>query len=294
MTKVLITGGSGGIGLETALGCARRLGPDADIWVTGRDEGRLAEAARAIRALGARSRSFRADFSSLADVRRLAGEVGEACPGGLHVLVNNAGLWHQERQSSRDGFEDTLAVNHLAPFLLTLLLTPRLLEAGRRDRAARVVTVSSRLHERPARLELEQLADPAAYEGLAVYARTKLCNVLFARELARRLANSPVTSNALHPGSVKTDVVRDSRFLSAAIRVAGPFLKTAAEGAATSIRLATDPRLEGVSGGYFSNEAQLPPSDAALDRAAARQLWERSLAWVDLDPGALASPLRSA
>ena len=292
--NVLVTGGSGGIGLETALGIARKEG--ANVWVTGRNEGRLEDAVRALKAAGAAdARWFRADFSSLADVRRLAAEVEAAAEGGLHALVNNAGLWHQERQESADGFEDTFAVNHLAPFLLTLSLTPKLLEAGAAGRAARVVNVSSRLHERPSRLRLEELVgNEPAYAGLDVYARTKLCNVLFSNELARRLGGSAVVSNALHPGSVKTDVTRDSFLLSIGIRIAAPFLKTAAEGALTSIRLATDPALEGVSGGYFSDEAQLPPSPAALDERAARELWEQSLRWVGLDEEALAAPLRAA
>ena len=293
MTKVLITGGSSGIGLETARGVARRL-PDAEIWVTGRNEARLDEAVRVIRAEGAEARWFRVDFSSLADVRRLADEVSAEARGGLDVLINNAGLWHQNRRTPTDGFEDTFAVNHLAPFLLTLRLMPRLLEAGRPERRARVVTVSSRLHERPKGLDLADLADPARYEGLPVYGRTKLCNVLFANELARRLGGEPVTSNSLHPGSVRTEVTRDSFLLSLGIRIAAPFLKTAAEGAATSIRLATDPRLEGVTGGYFSDEAQLPPSDPARDQELARKLWEWSLEWVGLDPTSLASPLRNA
>lgn len=292
--NVLVTGGSGGIGFETALGIARKTA--ANVWVTGRNEGRLEDAVRALKAAGASdARAFRADFSSLDDVRRLAGEVSAAAEGGLDVLVNNAGLWHQERQESADGFEDTFAVNHLAPFLLTLLLTPRLMEAGSPGRAARVVNVSSRLHERPSALRLEELVgQEPSYVGLSVYARTKLCNVLFSNELARRLEGRGVVSNALHPGSVQTDVTRDSFLLSIGIRIAAPFLKTAAEGALTSIRLATDPALEGVTGGYFSDEAQLPPSEAALDTGAAKELWDRSLEWTGLDAGSLAGPLRAA
>lgn len=292
--NVLVTGGSGGIGLETALGIARKLG--AHVWVTGRNEGRLEEAVRSLRAAGAAdARAFRADFSSLDAVRQLAEEVAEAATGGLHVLVNNAGLWHQERQTSADGFEDTFAVNHLAPFLLTALLTPKLREAGSPERAARVVNVSSRLHERPARLDLGELvgAEPP-YVGLDVYARTKLCNVLFSNELARRLERHGVVSNALHPGSVQTDVVRDSFLLRIGIRIAAPFLKTAAEGALTSIRLAVEPALEGVTGGYFSDEAQKPPSPAALDEVVAGELWTRSLEWTGLDAATLAPPLRAS
>lgn len=292
--NVLVTGGSGGIGLETALGIARKLG--ANVWVTGRNEGRLEEATRALKAAGAAdSRAFRADFSSLSDVRRLAAEVNLAATDGLHVLVNNAGLWHQERQESEDGFEDTFAVNHLAPFLLTVLLTPKLMQGGSAERAARVVNVSSRLHERPKELlPSELVGGEPAYAGLDVYARTKLCNVLFSNELARRLEGHGVVSNALHPGSVQTDVTRDSFLLSIGIRIAGPFLKTAAEGALTSIRLATDPSLEGVTGGYFSDEAQKPPSPAALDEAVARELWQKSLEWIGLDEAVLAGPLRAA
>ena len=279
VTTALVTGGSAGIGLETALGLARHT--HGRVWITGRNEDRLRAAAKRLEEAGAsEARWFGADFASLSEVRALAGDILSATEGhGLQVLVNNAGLWHPRRQTSADGFEDTFAVNHLASFLLTRLLLPALLRGGQAGRkSSRVVNVSSRLHESVAVMpSMQQLArGPEPYVGLQAYAHSKLCNLLFSNELARRLEGRPITSNAVHPGSVQTDVVRDNRFLCWGIRLVGPLLKSPAEGASTTLRVATDPTLEGVTGGYFANRAQRPPASLALDLALSRELWERS------------------
>lgn len=271
MTPVsVVTGGSSGIGLETARGLAR-LGHH--VVLTGRDPERTARRVDEVRASTGNPRVDHVivDFSSLADVRRAAAEILDRFEA-LRVLVNNAGLWHQKRQLSRDGFEDTLAVNHLAPFLLTSLLRERL----ERSAPARVVHVSSRLHAKPRRFVFDDLQCERRYKGIAAYARTKLANVLFSNELARRLSGTGVTSNSLHPGDVATTITRDSRLLSIGIKLVQPFILTPEQGALTSLHVATSPELEGVTGQYFDDCRPKAPSRAALDVDAARRLWELS------------------
>ncbi len=288
----VITGGSGGIGLATA----RALGAlGADVWIAGRDPEKLARAAAE---LGAEA--FRADFSSLDDVRGLAVAL-LARDQPIHVLINNAGVWHQRFTRSRDGHEDTFAVNHLAPYLLTRLLLPRLAESG----GARVVHVSSRLHHQAGQTSSlrgravhlvnvlgvplravapvfeEHMLDRAeGYRGLEAYSRSKLAQILFSNELARR--EPRVASNAVHPGSVATDVTRDSAVLSALIKVGGFVIKTPEQGARTSVRVASDPALAGVTGRYFANAREVEPAAIAHDRELARRLWDLSADRVGL------------
>ncbi|MBX3250142.1 MAG: SDR family NAD(P)-dependent oxidoreductase [Myxococcales bacterium] len=319
----LVTGASAGIGLETARALGAR---GARVWIVGRNPERTAAARAAVAAAGAaEARAFRADFSSLAAVRGLADEV-LALGEPLHVLVNNAGLWHQRRRESAEGFEDTFAVNHLAPFLLTHLLLPRLLESGD---DVRVVHVSSRLHEqaggfrgpggrvfgragtptgrlvhlagvlklpRPplaaAGFDFDDLAMTGRYEGIEAYARSKLAQLLFSMELARRLATTPVTSNAVHPGSVATEVTRESPVLALGQRLVTGILKTPEEGARTTLHVATEPSLRGVTGEYFADARRAEPSPAARDRASARRLWALSLRMCGLDDEALAPAVR--
>ena len=315
---ILVTGASSGIGLETAKALAAE---GATVALVGRSPERTAKAEAAVKAeaRGGAVHVFRADFSKQDDVRALA-EAFLATGLPLHGLVNNAGLWHQEHRLSAEGFEDTFAVNHLAPFLLTHLLLPRML-ASEGDR--RIVHVSSRLHEqagqtggirgrlvhaaavlklpRPpgleARFELEDLQMTGApFSGLAAYARSKLAQLLFSNELDRRLAAlgpARPTSNAVHPGSVSTDVTRDSKLLSVGIRVAAPFLKSPAEGAATSVYAMTAPERAGRGGLYLADERVTEASPAARDEAMAGRLWELSLGMVGLRPEELAEPIRA-
>ena len=268
----VVTGASAGIGLETARGLAAR---GAEVALVGRNPERTHAVARALgqQTGNDRVRPWLADFSSLRDVRRLAAELLAHHPA-IHVLVNNAGVWHLQRRSSHDGFDDTLAVNHLAPFLLTNLLLERLLSSA----PARVVHVASRLHDRARFVDLEQIRRPLGYDLFAhgVYAQSKLANLLFSAELSRRLEGTAVTSNALHPGDVATTVVRDSRLLSLAIILGRLFLDTPAEGARTSLHLATAPELSGVSGRYFVACQSRPPAAAAQDADAAARLWQVS------------------
>jgi NAD(P)-dependent dehydrogenase (short-subunit alcohol dehydrogenase family) len=266
----LVTGATSGIGRETALELARRGATVALVARDGaRGEATLAEVARA--AAGAPPVLFLADLASLGEVRRLAGEVSGRLPR-LDVLVNNAGAIHMERKLTPDGHEMTFAVNHLAPFLLTTLLLPRLRASGK----ARVVNVASEAH-RPARLDFEDLMGERDYAGWKAYGRSKLANVLFTYELARRLDGTGVTTNALHPGVVATGFGRnDPGWLRVAVRLVSPFLIDARKGSATTVHVATAPELEGVTGRYFARSREAASSPASLDRGAQRRLWEAS------------------
>ena len=270
-TVCLVTGASSGIGVETARGLART---GATVVVVGRSEERTTSAADDIRRTTGNRRieTLCADFSSLEEVRGLARAFGER-HGSLQVLVNNAGLWHPKRSLSRDGFEDTFAVNHLAPFLLTNLLLDRL----RRGAPARVVNVSSRLHLKERAMKWDDLQSERRYSGIGAYRQSKLANVLFSNELARRLRGTGVTSNAVHPGDVATDVTRENRLLTWVLkRLAGRVLMTPAEGARTTLHVATDPGLAEVTGAYFSDCKLAKPAPAAEDEGAAGRLWRLS------------------
>lgn len=275
----LVTGGTSGIGTATARGLAAG---GATVLLTGRSEEQAQAVAAAIREeVGhAEVHGLGADFSSLDEVRELAARVLERHPA-IHVLVNNAGLWHPDRRLSRDGHEDTFAVNHLAPFLLTRLLRPAL-EKGALEAPARVVAVSSRLHRKEKRFDFDDPMSERRYDGMRAYRQSKLANVMFANELARRLEGTGVTSNSLHPGDVATNVVRDSPLLAWGLaNIARFFMKTPEEGARTSIHVATAPELERVSGRYFRDCREARPADAALDEAAAARLWALSEELVD-------------
>ena len=276
----LITGGTGGIGRATAMGLGR-LG--ASVAITGRDAARAEDTAREIReATGATVFVFLADLSSQAEVRRLAAEALDRLPA-IDVLVNNVGGYWDTRQLTVDGIERTLAVNHLAPFLLTELLLPRL----KRSAYARVVTVASQAHTQ-GWIDFDDLQGERNYSGARAYDQSKLANVLFAFELARRLRSTRVTSNALHPGVVRTsfgseDPAAVQRFV---VPVLKPFMKSPAQGAATSIHLATAPDLAGVTGGFFSNSRRVRPSRRGEDRADAARLWRVSVELVGTDASA--------
>jgi NAD(P)-dependent dehydrogenase (short-subunit alcohol dehydrogenase family) len=267
---VVVTGASGGIGLHTATGLAR-LGASVSLVARDRARGEAAlEATRAAAAGGAPS-LFLADLVSLAQVRRLAAELLAALPR-LDVLVNNAGAIHMTRKESPEGHELTLAVNHLAPFLLTRLLLPRL----RASAPARVVTVSSEAH-RLGPLDLDDLEARRGYAAMRVYGRSKLANVLFANELARREEGGGVASNSLHPGVVATGFGRnDPGWMKVLVTVGRPFLTSPAKGARTSIHVAASPDLAGVTGRYFKDRRPVAPAPFARDEGVQRRLWDLS------------------
>ncbi len=270
----LVTGASAGIGAETAVELGAR---GFFVIVHGRSAPRAEQVLERVKSVGGDGVVQTADFSSLPSVARFAEELATSRPR-LDVLVNNAGLWHQSRTLSKDGYEDTFAVNHLAPMTLTERLLPSLREAASQGQEARIVHVSSRLHIKARGMAFDDLmSERGKYRGLRVYAHSKLANILYANELAERLAGENVTSNSVHPGDVATTIVRDSKLLSLGIKIAAPFLMTAAEGAATSVHLASEDRFTGVTGKYFVNSRERAPSRFALDRDAGTRLRELSL-----------------
>jgi retinol dehydrogenase 14 len=273
---VLVTGGTAGIGRGTALGLARM---GAHLAICGRDRESTEGAAGEIRAAGGgQVEVFVADLSSQSQVRRLADEVLQRL-SRIDVLVNNVGGYWNTRHVTADGLERTFALNHLAPFLLTNLLWDRLSNSA----PARVVTVASNAHAQ-GRIDFDDLQGERSYSGARAYSQSKLANVLFTYELARRLPATSVTANALHPGLTRTSFGAEDpggvqRRLVPFLR---PFMKAPAEGAATSIHLASAPELARVTGRYFAKGRPRRSSKASYDQAAGARLWQVSAELVGL------------
>lgn len=276
---VLVTGATAGIGRATALGLAAM---GAHLAIVGRDGGRAEGTAREIRAAGAGPvEVFVADMSAQAPVRRLAGEVLERL-ARIDVLINNVGGYWHTRHVTAGGLERTFALNHLAPFLLTNLLLDRL----ERSAPARVITVSSHAHT-AGHIDFDDLQGERSYSGPRAYDQSKLANLLFTYELARKLRATTITVNALHPGMVRTsfgaeDPAGVQRVLVPLLR---PFMKSPARGASTSVHLASAPGLARVTGGYFANGKPRTSAKRSHDRAAAARLWHVSADLVDLAVG---------
>lgn len=267
----LVTGATHGIGRASAEALAAHGG---QVLIHGRDLERARSVAAAISRVTGNSmlRAVQADFADLAQVRRLAQELNASLPR-LDVLINNAGRMSGVRGLSADGYELTFAVNHLAPFLLTNLLLPKL----RASAPARIIVVASEAHRR-ARLDFDDLMNSTVSGLMPAYARSKLANVLFARELAQRLTGSGVTVNALHPGLVASHLFRDFPPLlrGALATVARPFMRSSTSGARTSVYLATAPELTGRTGGYYRDCHLSMPSSAAQSPTDAQRLWQVS------------------
>lgn len=267
----LVTGATRGIGRVTAEALAKR---GAFVLVHGRDSVTVGLVCREIgRLVGdANLTGLVADLSSMADVRKLADEV-LAARDRLDVLVNNAGSVTVRRTVTADGLEWQLATNHLAPFLLTNLLLERLKASA----PARVVTVSSAAHRR-AELDFDDLNwETRKYNSMGAYSASKLANIYFTSELARRLDGTGVTANCLHPGVVATNIFSHGGSIGKLIGlVARPFMLSAEDGAKTSIYLATSPKVAEVSGRYFVKSAPVELEPVAIDAEAARRLWEIS------------------
>ena len=271
---VLITGGNAGIGKETAVGLASK---GARVVFTSRDETRGAEALVEIEQ---RSGSdavdvMPLDLASLASVREFGAAFLDRYDR-LDVLIDNAGLVLGSRRVTEDGYETTFQVNHLGHFLLTELLRDRLIASA----PSRIVVVSSDAHTGARKgLDFDDLQSERKYSSFNVYGKTKLANILFTRELARRLDGTGVTVNAVHPGFVASRFGRDGDtgiLGRIAMPLVRPFAMNAEKGAQTSIYLASDPAVEGITGAYWVKCAPVAPSDAAQDDEAARRLWEVS------------------
>jgi NAD(P)-dependent dehydrogenase (short-subunit alcohol dehydrogenase family) len=276
----LVTGATSGIGLVTARELARR---GARVVLAGRNATRCADAVHQVQEqTGNREVEFLvADLSSQQQVRELAQQFRQRQPR-LDVLVNNAGGIWWTRQQTVDGLEMTFAVNHLAYFLLTLSL----LDLLRASAPARIVNVASAAHRR-AVLDFDDLMGQRHYSGWQAYCRSKLANLLFTFELARRLGGTGGTANALHPGWVATGFGGSSLVGRLLRLAAGCFALSSEQGARTVVYLASSPEAAGVNGEYFVRERPHPTSAAARDEVAARRLWQTSLQLVGLPPESL-------
>lgn len=273
---VLITGANSGIGLETALALA---GAGATVVVAGRNPAKVEAAVERVRAEtgSATVEAGIVDLSSFSSIRAFAAEFLER-HDRLDVLVNNAGLVLDQRRETAEGFEEMFGVNHLGHFLLTDLLRERLVASA----PSRVVVVASTAHRYALRgLDRSDLQHERSFKGFRVYCETKLANVLFARELARRLDGTGVIVHSLHPGSINSGFAGDgdASALGAWIKVFGRIvLRSPKFGARTQVWLAStdDPRVTGTTGGYWSWKRRWKPSRQARDDAQARWLWEQS------------------
>ena len=268
---VVITGATSGIGLETALGVAARGGR---LVLVGRDR-RLGEAAQAAirrQTPGCEMQIHYADLSRRDDVQRLGGELLAALPR-IDVLINNAGAIFRGREVTTDGLERTFALNHMAYFLLTHLLRERLIASA----PARIVNVASEAH-RGARLDFDDLQNARRYTAWSAYRRSKLANILFTRELARRLDGTGVTANCLHPGFVASRFADNtSGLVRLSVNLGKRLFAISPEnGARTSLHVAIAPEAGATSGRYYVKSAPAVPSRAALDDGAAVRLWDKS------------------
>ena len=265
---VVITGATSGIG---AVAAKRLAEQGARIVIVARDRRRAEETLRDLRAANAQQAhtAFYADLSRLSEMKRVAGEIAAAEPR-IDVLMNNAGLIASRNQKTEDGLELMFATNHLSYFVLTHLLLERLRAAG----GARIVSTASEAHRR-AQLDFDRLQEQKGSTG---YGNTKLCNILFTRELARRIAGSSVTANCLHPGFVAT---RFGDNAGGAMRTGLAIAKrlfalSPEEGAKTMVYLASSPQVTGHNGGYYDRCAPAEPSREAQSDADARRLWDLS------------------
>ena len=268
MKTAVVTGGNSGIGFETARELSRR---GWRVIITGQDAAKLRAAAEAI---GPAASVQVADFASFAEVRGLGAALNSE--PRIDVLVNNVGVALSRQRQSRDGNDMMLQVNHLSSFLLTSLLLDKLKASA----PARIVNVSSRMHRNARDFGFDDFQFARSYGVAKAYSRTKLYNVLFTRELARRLAGSGVTANALHPGMIQTDIGKggDLRGIAGFLwpllqRLNG---RPIGEASRMPVYLATAPELEGVTGKYFTTGRAAEPSALAQDDAAAKRLWEMS------------------
>ncbi len=269
----LVTGASSGIGKETAIELAKQ---GATVVCLSRDPERAAADIRA-RSGSDKIAILAADLGTIAGAKKAAAEFLTRY-SQLHILVNNAGAGFSKRELNADGIEKTIALNHMGYFVLTTAL----LETLKASAPARIVSVASRGHHR-AQLDVDDLGMSKRWAQLLAYGNSKLCNILFTRELSKRLAGTGVTATCLHPGVVATQIWGASGGLGGKLvgLLGKPFMITPAEGADTIIWLASSPEVAGESGGYYIRRKLAPTSDAGQDAALAGRLWTRSEALAD-------------
>jgi retinol dehydrogenase-12 len=269
--RVLVTGATTGIGRVTAVELGRA---GAEVIIIARDAKKAEETLAELKAAGAPpAQALLADLSLMSSVRSLAAEV-RAKLDRIDVLVNNAGAIFGTRALTAEGFERTFALNHLSYFLLTDLLVDRIPSGGR------IVNVSSEAHK-PAKVDFDDLQLERRYTAFGAYCLSKLMNLLFTFELARRVSARGITANAAHPGPVASNFGRSNRgFFGALFALAGPFMLTPEKGARTQIWLASSPELAGVTGKYFAKCKEKKPSARALDEATQKRLWDVTAALV--------------
>ncbi len=264
---VLITGANQGIGKASAEALGKM---GAKLVLVCRNAEKAKTAIVDIEKAGAKDvELIVGNVSSQADVRRIAAEV-LAKHDRLDVLLNNAGVLVTERRETVDGIEETFAVNHLGYFLLTTLL----LDLLKKSAPARIVSVSSEAH-RSAKMNWDDLQLTQGWSSIRAYGQSKLCNILFTRELARRLEGTRVTANCLHPGVIASGFghTDGNGLISFAIKIASPFFLTPEKGARTQVYLASSPEVEGVTGKYFDKCKEKAPSRAAQETGAPERLW---------------------
>ncbi len=257
MPLMMVTGATDGIGLETA---RQLLGNGVDVFVHGRSQARAAAASERLNREGHRGRAIPvwADLARMVEVVDLARQIRTETQR-LDGLINNAGVYESQRSVTEDGFERTLAINHFAHHVITRLLVPVLELAP----AARIVVVSSGTHH-SGRVDLTDLVGAKTWTAYGAYSNSKLANVLWTRALAKRLARTRITANALHPGVIGTKLLRAGF---------GSGGGTPASGARTSVYLALDPSVAGVSGKYFVDCRETKAAAQALDERLAEKFW---------------------
>jgi NAD(P)-dependent dehydrogenase (short-subunit alcohol dehydrogenase family) len=277
VTLVVITGATRGIGRAAAIELAKR---GAEVAVVGREPERVRSVAEEAQAAGSGAPVHQhvADLALMSSVRTLADEL-RARYKRIDVLANNAGALFASRKETSEGFEQTFALNHLAPFLLTSLLRDRLT-------GGRVVTTASDAHE-SGRLDLDDLQSQKSYSAMRVYGTSKLCNILFTRELARRAPE--LHANCFHPGTVRTGFGKnDNGIWKILTTLGGPFFRSPERGARSLVWLALSDEAASLTGEYIEDEKVATPSAQAQDHELARRLWDRSAELVGLPADAIA------
>ena len=271
----VVTGASAGIGAATVVEIARK---GYDVALTGRSAERLEEVAERCRASGATARTYAVDVAELDSVRDLAKQLLTDWPR-IDVLVNNAALVTQSRHLTPDGYEQVFAVNHLAPYLLTRMLEERLVESA----PSRVVVVASDAYKFD-QLDPDDYMSEGRWNPMKVYGRSKLCNLLFAVELQKRLEGTGVAVSTVHPGFVSTSLGRDNRIAAVALKLIKPLIRTPEKGARTSVALATE-ELGAAGGARFHVDGKVVELDPrATDPVMAKRLWDDSARMVGLEP----------